>query len=146
MLGRLGKRRDVENFLRRARVNVLGAAKSFDENRIFGKMRKDAQLDLGIIGGKQNVARLGDEGGANFAAELGANRNVLQIGIRGAETSGGGASLIDLRVQAASVRGDELVERVRIRGIEFRDFAIIHHQLGQFVESSQFGEDFRSEE
>src|SRR5579872_5345823 len=142
MLGSLGKGRDVENFLCGARVNVLGAAKGFDENRVLGKMREDAQLDLGIIGGKQNVARLGDEGGANFAAELGANRNVLQIGIRGAETSGGSAGLIDLRVQAASVRGDELVERVRIRGIEFRDFAIIHHQLGQFVERGKLGEDF----
>src|SRR5579864_5846039 len=118
MLGRLGKGRDVENFLRRARVNVLGAAKSFDENRVLGKMREDAQLDLGVIGREENVAGFGDEGGANFASEFGANGNVLKIGIRGAEAAGGGACLVDLRVQTARVRRDKLVKRVGIGGIQ----------------------------
>ena len=57
MLARLRERRDAENFLRGARVDVFAAAESFDQDGILGKMREDAQLDLRIIRGKQQAAR-----------------------------------------------------------------------------------------
>ena len=84
MLARLREWRHVKNFLRGARVDVLSAPESFCQHRILGKMRENSQFDLRVIGGKQYTARRRDECGANFAAELGAYRNILQIRIRGA--------------------------------------------------------------
>ena len=56
MLAGLREGRDVENFLRRARMDVFAAAESFDQHRILGKMRQNAQLDLRIVGGKKQTA------------------------------------------------------------------------------------------
>ena len=98
---RLRHRAHAENFLRGARVDVLAGAKGFDEHGVLGEMRQDAQLDLRVVGGEQRPAGLGDERGANLAAELGAHGDVLQVGVGGAEAAGGGAGLAEARVQAA---------------------------------------------
>ena len=141
MLGRLREWRDVENFLRGARVNVFAAAKSFDEHGIFGKMREDAQLDLRIIGGKQLKSRRGDERGANFAAELGAHGNVLQIRIGRTEAAGGGAGLRETRVQAAGDGMDQARQHVGISGFQLGQLAVFDDFLGQLVNRRQFFED-----
>ena len=78
--------------------------KAFNQDRIFGKMRQDAQLDLRIIGGEDQIALSADEGGANFAAEFGADGNILQIWIRRAEAAGGSAGLVETRMEAARAR------------------------------------------
>ena len=101
VLGRLRHGSDAEDFLRGARVDVLAGAKGFDEDRILGEMREDAQLDLRVIGGEQRPARIGDEGGANFAAELAAHGDVLQIGVGRTEAAGGRDGLAQACVQAA---------------------------------------------
>ena len=77
VLGCLRKRRDAKHFLRRAGMNVFAATKSFDEHGILGEMRENAQFDLRIIGGKQQIPGSGGESGADFAPELGADRDVL---------------------------------------------------------------------
>src|SRR5208282_2875268 len=46
MLGRLRERRDAENFLRRARMNIFAAAEGFHKNRIPGDMGENTQFDL----------------------------------------------------------------------------------------------------
>src|SRR5580692_2550466 len=62
-------------------VNVVATAVGFDEQRIARKMGEQTQFDLRIIGGEQNVTGLGDEGGADAAAEFGADGDILQIRI-----------------------------------------------------------------
>jgi hypothetical protein len=44
-------------------------------------VRHDAQLDLGVVGGDDAVAGPGDEGLADLAPLLGADRDVLQVGV-----------------------------------------------------------------
>ena len=44
-------------------------------------MRQQPQLDLRVVGLEQQVSRLGDKCGANLASQLGADGNVLQVGI-----------------------------------------------------------------
>ena len=51
MLVGLKTRRNAENFLRRARVDILVARKSFDQQRVFGHVRQDPKLDLRVVGG-----------------------------------------------------------------------------------------------
>ncbi len=87
-------------------------------------MRQDAQLDLRVIGGEQRPAGLGDERGANLAAQLGAHGDVLQIGVGGAEAAGGRAGLAEARVQAAGGGIDQLGQRVDVGGFELGDFAV----------------------
>ena len=83
MVGSDHKRRNPEDLRGGQGVNVVAAAVCFDQQRIAGEVREQAEFDLRIIGGEQDVAGLGDEGGANVAPEFGANGNVLQIRIRG---------------------------------------------------------------
>ena len=59
------------------------------QQRIAAEMRQQPQLDLRIVGGEQLRARRGCKCGANFAAELGADGDVLQIGIDRGEPAGG---------------------------------------------------------
>ena len=49
--------------------------------RDVADMGQQAQLDLAVVSADQEMTRLGDEGGADLAAFLGADRNVLQVGI-----------------------------------------------------------------
>src|SRR5277367_5094927 len=130
MLTGLRERRDVEYFLRGARVDVFPATKSFDEDRIARKMSEDAQLNLRIIRGKELKSRRGDERGANFAAELGADGNVLQIRIGRAQTSGCGAGLREARVQAAGDGVDQARQYVGIGGFELGQLTVFDDFLG----------------
>ena len=49
------------------------------------EVRQHAQLDLRVVGRDQHVAGLGDERAADLAAELGADRDVLQVRIAAAQ-------------------------------------------------------------
>ena len=65
----------------RKRVNVVAASEGLDQQRIVGKVRQQAQLDLRIVGGKQHISRLGDERCTDLAPKLRSNGNVLQVRI-----------------------------------------------------------------
>ena len=64
-------------------MNILAIGKALLQRRNIGRMRQHAQFDLRIIGADQHIARLGDEGAADAAAFLGADRDVLQIRVGG---------------------------------------------------------------
>ena len=112
-------------------VDVLSAAEGFDQHGILGEMGQEAQLDLRVVGGEQQAAGRGDEGGANLAAELGADGNILQIRIGGAEAAGGGAGLVKRGVQAAGDGVDQVGQRVGVGRFELRELAILDDFLGQ---------------
>jgi len=82
MIGRDHERRHAEDLRSSERVNVVAAAVGLNQQRVARKMSEQAQLDLRIVGGEQYVAGFGGEGGANAASKLGADRNILQVGIR----------------------------------------------------------------
>ena len=68
-------------------------------------MREHAQLDLRVVGRDEHVAGIGDERAADLAAELGADRNVLQVGIAAAQTAGRRHRLVEARVDAPGLAG-----------------------------------------
>ena len=110
--------------------------------RVLGKMRQDAQLDLRIVGGKQHAARRRDERGADFAAQLGAHRNILQIRIRRAQAARRGARLAEARVQASRRGMDQPRQGVRIGGFQFRELAIFENFFGKVVDEGQLFQNF----
>ena len=77
-------------------------------------VRQHAQLDLAVVGGKQQPARRRDKGAADLPADLGANRNVLQIGVAAADAAGGGARLVKAGVDASGLRVDQRGQGVDI--------------------------------
>ena len=82
-------------------------AKRFDQHGILGEMREDAQLDLRIIGGEQSVARLGDECGANLAAQLRCAREYFaDSGFEELRRPVAVPVWLKLRVQAARCAGE----------------------------------------
>ena len=84
--------------------------------------------------------RLGDERGANLAAEFRAHGNVLQIRIGRTQAAGGGAGLAEAGVQAAGGGVDQPGQRVHVGGLELGDFAVFEDLARQFVHERQFGE------
>jgi hypothetical protein len=72
-------------------VNVEPVAEGLLQLRIdVGDMGEHAQLDLAVVGRDQLVALLGDEGLADLAAFLGADRDVLQVRVGGGQPPGRG--------------------------------------------------------
>ena len=99
--------------------------------RIVGQ---DAQLDLRVVGGEQLPAGLaGDERGADFAAFVGADRDVLQVRVAGAEPAGGGDDLVERRVNAARLGVDHRRQGVDVGALELRVLAVLDDLRGQRV-------------
>ena len=71
----------------------------------LGQVREHAELDLRVVGRDQHVAGVGDERAADLAAELGADRDVLQVRIAAAQAAGGGDRLVEAGVHAAGLAG-----------------------------------------
>src|ERR1039457_6111632 len=98
---------DAEHLSCGSPVNVDPRAKGIQEGRIWRKVRKHAQLDLGVVRRQHLEAWIGDEGVADLLADLRANGNVLEIGAARRNATGGRDSLVEARVQAARARVDQ---------------------------------------
>src|SRR3984885_641750 len=84
-------------------------------------MSEQTQFDLRIVGG---------EGGANTASELGADGNVLQVGIRRRKTSRGRSGLAEGGMQTSGGAIDERRKRVDVCGLQFRELAVVENFSG----------------
>ena len=62
-------------------MNVDPIAEGLFQLRHIGDMSGEPQLDLAVVGRQQHMAGLGDKGAADATALLGADRDVLQVGI-----------------------------------------------------------------
>ena len=82
--------------------------------RHVGHVRGDAQLDLAVVGAHQHVARLGDEGVADLAADLGADRDVLQVRVGRRQPPGLRAGQAEAGVDAAGLGVDLRLQRVGV--------------------------------
>ena len=130
--------RHAEHLAGDERVDVFVALERRAHRRVFRIVGQDAQLDLRVVGRQQlPTGRPGDEGRANFAAFLGANRNVLQVRVAGAEPAGGGHDLIERRVHAARFRVNHRRQRVDVRVLELRVLAILDDLRRQRVRLGQ---------
>src|SRR5687768_12538577 len=69
-------------------MNVSPRAKGFDESGIIGQVRKQAKLDLGVVGREQRPASLRDEPAPDIPAKLAPDGNILEIRITRGEASG----------------------------------------------------------
>ena len=95
---------DAEDLARGEGVDVLAGPVGVEQQRVLREVRHQAELDLRVVGGHEHVAGRGDEGGADLAAEGGADGDVLQVGVGGGEAAGGGADLVEGGVDAAFAR------------------------------------------
>src|SRR5207302_9148192 len=94
-------------------VDVLAARERLPQLRLAGDVREDAQLDLRVVRRDESVALLGDERGADLAAELRADRDRLQVRVRRREAARGRDVLIEGRVQPL-VLPDQRGQRLQV--------------------------------
>ncbi len=113
-LGRHALDRHAEHFRRRHGMNVEPVREGTFELRNIGNVRKNAQLDLRVVGRNEHVSRIGDEGGADLAAFLGADRNVLQVGVGRGQPSRRRRGERITRVNAPGLAMDERGQRIGI--------------------------------
>ena len=131
---------NAEDFRCGEGVDVLAGAVGVEQERVLGEVGHEAELDLRVVGGHEQVAGGRDEGGANLAAEGGADGDVLQIGIGGREPTGGGADLVEGGVDAA-FRVDEVGQRIQVGGAELGELAVFEDERGDGVMLGEFFED-----
>ena len=113
----------AEHLDRGAGVDVLALREGFLQTRHIGHMRCQPQLDLRIVGGKQDMARLGDEGLADLATDLGADRDVLQVGIGRAQPPGLRTDQAVAGMHPARLRVDRFLQRIGIGALELGELA-----------------------
>ena len=78
----------AEHFLRGARVDVFACREGLFQLGHVGHVRGETQFDLAVVGGEDHVALIGHKGMADLAADLGADRDVLQVGLGRGEPPG----------------------------------------------------------
>ena len=98
-------------------MDILPAAERVLHVLVAGDMGQDAQLDLAVIGVHQHAARLCNKVGPQLAAQLGADGDVLQVGVIGGEAAGAGLGLVEPGVNAA-ILADDFQQTLHIGGVQ----------------------------
>ena len=119
-------------------VDVVAALKRRDQRLVARQVGQHPQFDLRVVGRDQHVAGFGDEGAADLAAEVGADRDVLQIGVAARQSSGGGDRLVEGRVHAAGLRVHQLRQRVDVGALQLLQAAPVEDESRQVVCGRQF--------
>src|SRR5690606_28000633 len=104
-------------------------------------MSQDAELNLRIVSTHDFMAGRSDKGLADFLPQFGANRDVLQVGVRRRKASGRRNCLLPGSVDTPCLLADECGERVNVGALEFRNLADLEDDIWQLV---FFGESFQS--
>ena len=95
-------------------MDVFAAAEGVDQGRVLREVGEDAQLDLAVVGGQQQVAGLGHEGLADAPALGGADGDVLQVRVGGRDAPGGRHRLVEGGVDAAGLGVHQDGQRVHV--------------------------------
>ncbi len=96
-------------------VEVLPGAEGLDQRLVLGEVSEDAKLDLRVVRPDQAPTVRGDEGTADPLPHLGADRDVLQIGIGRGEAARRGRGLVEGRMNPAGRRVDRLGKALDVR-------------------------------
>ena len=138
--------RHAEHLGRGHRVDVEPVLERFHELRDVGHVREHAELDLAVVGGDELVPLVGDEGAADRAAFLGADRDVLQVRLGGGEPAGRGRGERVVGVDAAGLRVDVAGDRVGVGGLQLRELPPVddlsrdrHALVGELFEHLHVG-------
>ena len=83
---------------------------------------------MGVVGAEQCPALLGKERLADAAAVFRANGNVLQIGVAAAQTARRRYGLVEVGVDAAGFRFDELGQSIDVGAFELAQDAVLKHE------------------
>ncbi len=129
LIGRYLIERHVQYFRGGGAVDVLPGGKRGAQAGIVGDVRGDAQLHLRVVGGDHHVTLLDDEGPAHFAAQLGADGDVLQIGVLRSDASADGAGLVERGVHTPGLGIDQLGQRVEIRAFDLGQLPLFQNQI-----------------
>ena len=62
-------------------MDVVVVGKGVEHRLVVAQIGNQAQFDLRVVGAEEHVAVGGNEGTPDFLAVVGANRDVLQVGI-----------------------------------------------------------------
>src|SRR3546814_1988437 len=89
--------------------------------------RAEPQLDLRIIGGDDDVARFRHEGVADLAADLGADRDVLEVRVGRTQPPGLRAGERIAGVDAPRAGIDLRLQRIGISALELAELAPVEH-------------------
>ncbi len=122
----LGK--DLKYLGRRAAVDILVFLEGLDQNRVLGAVGQNAQLDLGVVGREHLPALAGDERLPDLAALLGADGDVLQIGVAAAQPAGNGDGLVERGMDTSRLGVNHLQKRVGVGGFELRQGTVAQNQ------------------
>ncbi len=90
-------------------------------------MGQHPQFDLAVVHRQQLVAFGRNKGPSHLTSGLGANRDILQIGIAAAQTPGAGAGLIVAGMHAPGRRIDQFRQSIDIGTFEFGKLAVFQN-------------------
>ena len=82
-------------------MDILTRRKRFNQMRVSCHVCKDAQLNLAVIGGNQQVPRLRHKRVPNLSPELRSDRDVLEVRIHTTQATSGGNRLLEGGVNPA---------------------------------------------
>ena len=114
-------------------MDVLALFEGADQAGVAGQVGHDAQFDLGIVERHDRAPRRRDEGAADAAAVLAADRDVLQVRVAGGQPSGGGAALVVAGVHPAGVRVDHFHQLFGVGAAQLGQRAVVQDQARQLV-------------
>ena len=121
----------AEHLARGHGVDVLALAEGIAQRRDVGHVGGEAQLDLRVVDRDQLVPLLRHEGEADAAPLLGADRDVLQVGIARGQAAGRRQRQRVRGVDAAGRRVDLVLQRVGIGALELGQLAPVQDLLRQ---------------
>ena len=101
-------------------MNILAVGKGFLQCLHIGDMRGQPELDLAIVGGKNDVAGRGDKGLSYLPADLGTDRNILQIGFGRGQPPGLCSAQTIGGMNPSGFRIDLLLQRIGVSGFQLR--------------------------
>ena len=115
-------------------MNVEILLESIEQGSFVAQRGDDPQFDLRIIGRKQQILIVSrDEGLPDFAAVLGPNWDILEIGILRIEPARGGGGLLVSGVNAPGFLPDRRGKGVGVSRFELRGGSVIEQALDNFV-------------
>ena len=113
-------------------VEVPAGAEGLDHLLVPGHVGQEPQLDLGVVRVHQGHPRPGHEHLPQLRPQGGADGDVLEVGLGGAEAAGGGDGVLEAGVDAPVV-GDHLAQAVHIGGLQFGELAVVQDLLDDGV-------------
>ena len=109
-------------------MHVVARAVGLLQHLFPGEVGEDSEFDLGVVGAEQCPAFLGEERFADATAVFRANGNVLQVGVAAAQAARRRYGLVEVGVDAAGFRFDELGQSIDVGALELAQDAVLQHE------------------